>query len=202
MDDKWIVPHFEKMLYDNILFVKILNNFVNHTNDNYFKEKLKQTINFINSQFKNKDNLLGSAYDADSEGIEGKYYVWKYNELEKLLESDFKLFKKKYEITKEGNFEGSNILIEKTDIILNVDEKDNIKKIENKLLQLRQKRIKPFFDDKTQTDLNSFWIYSILHSSFILDDKNIYNKAINYFSSLQTLLNKIFFIVTIKVEKK
>ena len=193
VDDKWIVPHFEKMLYDNILFVKILNNFVNYTNDNYFKEKLKQTINFINSQFKNKDNLLGSAYDADSEGIEGKYYVWKYNELEKLLESDFELFKKKYEITKEGNFEGSNILIEKTDIILNVDEKDNIKKIENKLLQLRQKRIKPFFDDKTQTDLNSFWIYSILHSSFILDDKNIYNKAINYFSSLQTLLNNNIF---------
>ena len=193
VDDKWIVPHFEKMLYDNILFVKILNNFVNYTNDNYFKEKLKQTINFINSQFKNKDNLLGSAYDADSEGIEGKYYVWKYNELEKLLESDLELFKKKYEITKEGNFEGSNILIEKTDIILNVDEKDNIKKIENKLLQLRQKRIKPFFDDKTQTDLNSFWIYSILHSSFILDDKNIYNKAINYFSSLQTLLNNNIF---------
>ncbi len=193
VDDKWIVPHFEKMLYDNILFVKILNNFVNHTNNNYFKEKLKQTINFINSQFKNKDNLLGSAYDADSEGIEGKYYVWKYNELEKLLESDFELFKKKYEITEEGNFEGSNILIEKTDIILNADEKDNIKKIENKLLQLRQKRIKPFFDDKTQTDLNSFWIYSILHSSFILDDKNIYNKAINYFSSLQTLLNNNIF---------
>jgi len=193
VDDKWIVPHFEKMLYDNILFVKILNNFVNHTNDNYFKEKLKQTINFINSQFKNKDNLLGSAYDADSEGIEGKYYVWKYNELEKLLESEFELFKKKYEITKEGNFEGSNILIEKTDIILNADEKDNIKKIENKLLQLRQKRIKPFFDDKTQTDLNSFWIYSILHSSFILDDKNIYNQAINYLSSLQTLLNNNIF---------
>ena len=193
VDDKWIVPHFEKMLYDNILFVKILNNFVNYTNDRYFKEKLKQTINFINSQFKNKNNLLGSAYDADSEGIEGKYYVWKYNELEKLLASDFELFKKKYEITKEGNFEGSNILIEKKDITLNDYEKNNIKKIENKLLQFRQKRIKPFFDDKTQTDLNSFWIYSILHSSFILDDKNIYNQAINYFSSLQTLLNNNIF---------
>ena len=193
VDDKWIVPHFEKMLYDNILFVKILNNFVNHTNDNYFKEKLKQTINFINSQFKNKNNLLGSAYDADSEGIEGKYYVWKYDELEKLLVSDFELFKKKYEITKEGNFEGSNILIEKKDIILNADEKDNIKKIENKLLQFRQKRIKPFFDDKVQTDLNSFWIYSTLHSSYILDDQNIYNQAINYFNSLQTLLNNNIF---------
>ncbi len=193
VDDKWIVPHFEKMLYDNILFVKILNNFVNHTNDNYFKEKLKQTISFINSEFKNKNNLLGSAYDADSEGVEGKYYVWKYDELENLLTSDLELFKKKYEVTKEGNFEGSNILIEKKNINLNGDERDNIKKIEQKLLQLRKKRIKPFFDDKTQTDLNSFWIYSILQSSLILDDKNIYSQAINYFDNLQTILkNNIF----------
>ena len=193
VDDKWIVPHFEKMLYDNILFVKILNNFVNHTNDTYFKEKLKQTINFINSDFKNKNNLLGSAYDADSEGAEGKYYIWKYNELENLLASDLKLFKKKYEVTKEGNFEKSNILVEKKDINLNTDEKDNIKKIEQKLIESRKRRIKPFFDDKTQTDLNSFWIYSILHSSFILDDKNIYNQAINYFNNLQTILkNNIF----------
>ncbi len=193
VDDKWIVPHFEKMLYDNILFVKILNNFVNHTKDTYYKEKLKQTINFINSQFINKNNLLGSAYDADSEGIEGKYYVWKYDELENLLKSDLELFKKKYEITKEGNFEGSNILVEKKNINLSADEKDNIQKIEQKLLELRKKRIKPFFDDKTQTDLNSFWIYSILHSSFILDDKNIYSQAINYFNNLQTILkNNIF----------
>ena len=193
VDDKWIVPHFEKMLYDNILFVKILNNFVNHTNDTYFKEKLKQTINFINSDFKNKNNLLGSAYDADSEGAEGKYYIWKYNELENLLASDLKLFKKKYEVTKEGNFEKSNILVEKKDINLNTDEKDNIKKIEQKLIESRKRRIKPFFDDKTQTDLNSFWIYSILHSSFILDDKNIYNQAINYFNNLQAILkNNIF----------
>ena len=111
------------MLYDNILFVKILNEFVNHTNDNYFKNKLKQTINFINSEFKNKKNLLGSAYDADSEGEEGKYYVWKYNELENLLGSDLNYLIKKYEITKDGNFEGSNILIEKKDTNYNYDEK-------------------------------------------------------------------------------
>ena len=102
VDHKWVVPHFEKMLYDNILFVKVLNNFVNHTSDTYyFKEKLKQTINFINSEFKNKNNLLGSAYDADSEGIEGKYYVWKYEELEKLLTSDFEFLKKNMKLQKK-----------------------------------------------------------------------------------------------------
>ena len=193
VDDKWIVPHFEKMLYDNILFVKILNEFVNHTNDNYFKNKLKQTINFINSEFKNKKNLLGSAYDADSEGEEGKYYVWKYNELENLLGSDLNYLIKKYEITKDGNFEGSNILIEKKDTNYNYDENDKIENIEKKILQIRKKRTKPFFDDKTQTDLNSYWIYSILHSSFVLDDITIYNHAINYFNELKLVLkNRIF----------
>ena len=90
------------MLYDNILFVKVLNIFVNHTSDTYyFKDKLKQTINFINSEFKNKNNLLGSAYDADSEGVEGKFYVWKYEELEKLLTSDFEIFKKNMKLQKK-----------------------------------------------------------------------------------------------------
>ncbi len=193
VDEKWIIPHFEKMLYDNILFVKILNNFVNHTNESYFKEKLKQTIKFINSEFKNNNNLLGSAYDADSEGIEGKYYVWKSDELENLLKGDLELFKKKYEITEEGNFEGANILVEKNSININTLERETIKKIEQKLLYVREKRIKPFFDDKSQTDLNSYWIYSILHSSFVLDDKEIYNQAINYYNNLQKVLNNNIF---------
>ncbi len=193
VDEKWIVPHFEKMLYDNILFVKILNSFVNHTNDSYFKEKLKQTIKFINSEFKNKSDLLGSAYDADSEGIEGKYYVWEYKELENLLKDDLELFKKKYEITKEGNFEGANILVEKNDININTVERENIKNIEQKLCSIREKRIKPFFDDKSQTDLNSYWIYSILHSSFVLDDDEIYNQAINYYNNLKKILSNNLF---------
>ncbi len=193
VDEKWIVPHFEKMLYDNILYIKILNNFVNYTDDHYFITKLKQTINFINTEFKNKNNLLGSAYDADSEGVEGKYYVWKYSELENLLGSDLRDLLKKYEISKDGNFDGSNILIERIETNLTSEENNNINKIEQKLLEIRKKRIKPFFDDKTQTDLNSYWIYSILHSSFILDDSNIYNQAINYFNTLQSVLkNNIF----------
>ena len=121
VDEKWIVPHFEKMLYDNILFVKILNIFVNYSKDNYFKNKLSQTINFINSDFKNKNNLLGSAYDADSEGVEGKFYTWKYEELKNILENDLDLLKKKYEISESGNFEGLNILVEKSNHKLTAD---------------------------------------------------------------------------------
>ena len=185
VDEKWIVPHFEKMLYDNILFVKILNIFVNYSKDNYFKNKLSQTINFINSDFKNKNNLLGSAYDADSEGVEGKFYTWKYEELKNILDKDLELLKKKYEISENGNFEGLNILVEKNNHKLTVYQYDKIKKIEDKLKNIRDKRIKPFFDDKTQTDLNSYWIYSILHSSFILNDKKLLIKQMNILITLK-----------------
>ena len=193
VDDKWIVPHFEKMLYDNILFVRLLNFYVENTKDKYFRSKLVQSINFINQEFNNKDNLLGSAYDADSEGVEGKFYVWKHQDLKNLLKDKFELFNKKYEISEAGNFEGSNILIEKTDYIINENELKAIKELENKLLETRSKRSKPLFDDKTQTDLNSYWIYTILQSSIVLEEKEIFRKGMNYFNKLQNLLKDNLF---------
>jgi len=182
VDDKWIVPHFEKMLYDNILYVNLLNQFINKTNDSYLKLKLIQTINFINIEFKSKDNFLGSAYDADSEGIEGKYYIWKFDKLKNLLGKDLELFEKKYVISQNGNFEGLNILVQKQNIDLSTDEKIKIQELENKLLIERKKRIKPFFDDKIQTDLNCYWLYSTLFSSIILNDEKLFettNKKID-----------------------
>ena len=175
VDEKWIVPHFEKMLYDNIQYVSLLNNYLSIKESDYLKYKLKQTIKFINSEFLVKNSLLGSAYDADSDGIEGKYYVWKYQELKDVLQNELDIFKKKYQISEHGNFEGSNILVENTD--KNISTESNIKKIEQKLLGIRKKRNKPFFDDKVQTDLNAFWIYVNLYSSIILDDKVLLEKS-------------------------
>ena len=193
VDDKWIVPHFEKMLYDNILYVNLLNQFINKTNDSYLKLKLIQTINFINIEFKSKDNFLGSAYDADSEGIEGKYYIWKFDKLKNLLGKDLELFEKKYVISQNGNFEGLNILVQKQNIDLSTDEKIKIQELENKLLIERKKRIKPFFDDKIQTDLNCYWLYSTLCSSIILNDEKLFettNKKIDLIK--EKLKSKIY----------
>ena len=193
IDEKWIVPHFEKMLYDNILFVRTLNNYLINKKDKKLSDKLIQTINFINSEFLNYKNLLGSAYDADSEGIEGKYYVWNNEEIKGILGNDIDIFKKKYLVTKEGNFEGSNILIENDDYKLNENELEIINKSEKKLHEERKKRVKPFFDDKSQTDLNSFWIYTLLHSSFVLKNKTLRDKSFELLEILQkTLKNKIY----------
>ena len=193
VDDKWVVPHFEKMLYDNILFVRLLNFYVENTKNKYFRSKLIQSINFIHKEFNNKDNLLGSAYDADSEGIEGKYYIWKYQEIKNILKEKFELFNKKYEISEAGNFEGNNILVEKSGVVLNDTELEAIKEIENKLLEERNKRVKPLFDHKTQTDLNSYWIYTILHSSIVLENQEIFKVAMSYLNKIQHVLKDNLF---------
>ncbi len=193
VDEKWIVPHFEKMLYDNILYVNLLNHFLQKKKSDYLTSKLRETIKFINSDFLSDDTLLGSAYDADSEGIEGKYYVWKYDELEKLLKKNLQIIQKKYLITKEGNFEGSNILVEKINNKLTNEEILEIKEIKKILLNERKKRIKPFFDNKVQTDLNCYWLYSNLYSSLILNDQELYNKTINSINLINEKLKKNIF---------
>ena len=189
VDEKWIIPHFEKMLYDNIQYVNLLTKFYQKTKKEYFKKKLIQTINFLNKEFKNNENLYGSAYDADSEGVEGKYYVWSYEELKNLLQDDLSLLEKKYEISNTGNFEGKNILVESKKE-LTEEENNKIIEIEKKLVQERQKRIKPFFDNKSQTDLNAFLLDALINASIVLEDSKLKNDALDALKILSEKLSK------------
>ena len=84
VDENWIVPHFEKMLYDNAQFILLLSKYYKIKPEDYYKEKLEQTIEFLIKNFINKEGLFGSAYDADSEGVEGKYYVFSFNEVKEI----------------------------------------------------------------------------------------------------------------------
>ncbi len=171
VDDNWIIPHFEKMLYDNTQFVLLLSKFCKIKNETYYKNKLEQTIEFLKKDFLNKDGFLGSAYDADSDGEEGKYYVYTYEELKEL-----KNIQKYFEIKPEGNWENKIILVEK--------EKPDNETIK-KLLEIRSKRNKPFFDDKTQLDLNSLWISSLVAANEILPDKGYLKLAEEFFLKIE-----------------
>ena len=126
VDENWIIPHFEKMLYDNTQFILLLSKYCKINTKNYFKDKLEQTIEFLKKNFVNIEGFLGSAYDADSEGEEGKYYVYKYEEIKEI-----KNIEKYFEIKPEGNWENKIILIEK--------EKPT-KEVLEKLLNLRKKK--------------------------------------------------------------
>ena len=185
-DDRWIAPHFEKMLYDNILFIKLLGQFYILNPSQYYKDKIIQTVEFINKSFKNKENLLGSAYDADSEGVEGKYYVWEDKELRSHLGNDYDIFAKYFDISENGNWEGKNILIEKS-IKPTQEDIEKLKEIKNKLLNLRNKRPKPFFDDKTQIDLNSYWLSTLIFVAEVFDKEDWKKLALSNYKTIQNL---------------
>ena len=185
-DDRWIAPHFEKMLYDNILFINLLGQFYLQEPNEYYKEKLIQTVEFVNNSFKNKENLLGSAYDADSEGVEGKHYVWDDKELRSVLEKDYNLFAKYYDISENGNWEGKNILIEKS-IKPTKEENEKLKKIKNKLLSIREKRPKPFFDDKTQIDLNAYWISTLIFVAEVFNKEEWKKLSLSNYNLIKNL---------------
>ena len=112
--------------------------------------------------------------------------------MKKLLENDLKLFEKKYEISSAGNFEGKNILVESNNE-LNEGEQTKITQIEEKLIQERSKRVRPFFDDKSQTDLNAFILDTLIGSSIVLGDNNLKNEAMSTLEILnKKLSNKIY----------
>ena len=171
VDDAWIIPHFEKMLYDNTQFILLLAKYCKINNENYFKDKLEQTIDFLRLEFLNKDKLLGSAYDADSEGEEGKYYVFEYEEIKNIDKID-----EYFEVSASGNWENKNILVEKN---------KPPKAIVEKLLEIRKKRKKPFFDDKSQLDLNCLWISSLIAAHEILPENKYLDLAENFFSLIE-----------------
>ena len=180
VDENWLVPHFEKMLYDNAQFVLLLSKYLKINKNDYFKKKLIQTISFISKNFVHKNNnLLGSAYDADSEGEEGKYYTFDYSELIKI-----KNISSYFDISKEGNWEGKTILRE---------IKSPPSEIIDSLLKLRKKRLKPFFDNKIQLDLNCLWISALVKTHILIPEKGFLNSAEKIFKDLEKslLLNEI-----------
>ncbi len=172
VDENWLVPHFEKMLYDNVQFILLLSKFLKIKPTNYFLKKVNQTTNFLINNFLTKNtNLLGTAYDADSEGIEGKYYVYNFDELKNIEDID-----KYYDIKPGGNWEGKIILDE-------LGEPNE--KIIKQLLEIRKKRKKPFFDEKNQLDLNCLWISALISLNSVSPGKNYLKIAEEFFSNIE-----------------
>ena len=171
VDEDWIIPHFEKMLYDNTQFILLLSKYCKLKPDTYFKEKLYQTINFLIKNFTNNEGFLGSALDADSDGVEGKYYVFSYDEIKDIENID-----NYFEIKPEGNWENKIILVEKLK-----PNKSTLKE----LYEIRSKRNKPLFDDKTQLDLNSLMISALVSANEILPEKNYLKLAEEIFNKIE-----------------
>ena len=165
-DSRWLVPHFEKMLYDNALIPIVYAEAYQITKDSFYLSVVTKTLNFILREMTSKEGGFYSAKDADSDGEEGKYYVWNKKEIQQVLDKDADVFCLFYDVTDGGNFEGKTILCNNlalSSVAFKFGKtEDEVKKILDesvqKLLEIRSKRISPGLDDKILTSWNALMI--------------------------------------------
>ncbi|RLZ12371.1 thioredoxin domain-containing protein [Faecalibacter macacae] len=164
VDPYWKVPHFEKMLYDNGQLLSLYANAYKVFGEAEYKNVIDETVSWLKDEMLSPENAFYAAIDADSEGEEGKYYVWNSNELEQILEDDFPIFKKYYNVDGFGEWEhGNNILMRLTDDedfcdknSISLDElQQKVKAWKSILNPIREARIKPHRDEKILTSWNA-----------------------------------------------
>ena len=185
-DDQWLVPHFEKMLYDNALIIDALCDAYKITGDEIYKNGIEKTLTFCFDFMQNKDGGYYAALDADSEGVEGKFYLWHQEEIEKILEEDAPFFCKYYGVEKNGNWEHNNILHIKTPLSLfaiqegiDIDDcKLRLKIAVSKLIAVRNKRIHPAIDDKIILSWNALLLDALCNAAATLQDQMYIDRAI------------------------
>jgi len=155
-DTEWLAPHFEKMLYDNALLLSVMSEAFQLTGKRHYRDVIKETMEFVQREMLHPSGGFYSALDADSEGVEGKFYTWSKNEIEQLLGEDAAIFCDYYDVTAGGNWEHTNILwVRKSSVNFaaekEISEDELLKTLHHckeKLMLARSKRIRPLLDDK------------------------------------------------------
>ena len=155
-DTEWLAPHFEKMLYDNALLISVLSEAYQLTGNDRYKEVIEETIQFVQHELLHPQMAFYAALDADSEGVEGKFYVWSLEEINKIVGEDAAIFCEYFDVSEIGNWEHTNILRVKKSIENFAKEKKieivQLKKLLDRgkkiVLEERNKRIRPLLDDK------------------------------------------------------
>lgn len=172
VDEKWLVPHFEKMLYDNAILAQSYLEAWQLTKRPVYRQVCEEILNYVLRDMTHPDGGFYSAEDADSEGHEGLFYTWLHKDVMEILGPEGKLFCAFYDITPQGNFEGRNILhtplsLEEFATEHQLAEEDLRKQFEvqrHKLWEAREKRIHPFKDDKILSSWNGLMIYTLVEA--------------------------------------
>lgn len=186
-DANWHIPHFEKMLYDNAQLVTLYSQAYQATKDTLYKKVVFETLDFVQQELTSPEGAFYASLDADSEGEEGKFYIWTKAEMAEALGNDAELFSVYYNVTAAGNWEhGNNILLRnKTDETLAnlfqipVEElKDTIEKCKKILLKIRNSRIKPGLDDKILSSWNALMITSYAKAYRVFNESTFLETAV------------------------
>jgi uncharacterized protein YyaL (SSP411 family) len=186
VDAQWMVPHFEKMLYDNAQLVSLYTHAWQTYKSSLYKTIVEETIAFVERELTSPEGLFYSGLDADSEGVEGKFYIFTYDEINQALGSDAEFACEYYQITTEGNWEHGNNILLAADTLENFAEKksisiaeciEKIHTIKARLFAFREPRIRPGLDDKCVTSWNALMIKSYIDAGMALGNEVYIQRA-------------------------
>jgi uncharacterized protein len=178
VDERWLVPHFEKMLYDNAQLLELLALAYRQSGKPLYRQRATETVGWLSREMTTGEGAFSASLDADSEGQEGKFYVWSLAEVEQALgQADAAFFVQHYDVTAEGNFEGHNIINLLQHLPRSIEDEAKLAVLRQKLFMLREGRIRPGLDDKVLADWNGLMIAALANAGSMLDQPDWIERA-------------------------
>ena len=194
VDEKWLVPHFEKMLYDNAQILELLALAYRRGASRLFLQRAEQTVDWLFREMSTPEGAFCASLDADSEGQEGKFYVWSRDEIDAVLgPRDGKTFSECYDVSPGGNFEGRNILNRLNRLRTPTRDRDGdlahpetpLAQLRQKLLDARDQRVRPGLDNKVLADWNGLMIAALANAGAMLNKPAWLAKARTAFAFIE-----------------
>jgi uncharacterized protein YyaL (SSP411 family) len=171
VDERWLVPHFEKMLYDNAQLLELLALAHTRSSRPLFRARARETVDWLVREMTTDGGAFCASLDADSEGEEGKFYVWSLQEIMEVLgKEDGAFFAKHYDVTADGNFEGHNILNRLNRPPTSDADESRLASMRASLLVARSRRVRPGLDDKVLADWNGLMIAALVNAGILLGE--------------------------------
>ncbi len=191
VDERWLVPHFEKMLYDNALLLELLALAWQRSGNELFRTRARETVEWLAREMTTPDGAFAASLDADSEGEEGKFYVWSENEIIELIGPEAAgFFARFYDVTHDGNFEGHTILNRlKAPPRAHADE-ERLAALRAILLDARAGRVRPSLDDKVLADWNGLMIAALTNAAVVFGEPAWIAMAWRAFDFIATSMTK------------
>jgi uncharacterized protein YyaL (SSP411 family) len=190
IDERWLIPHFEKMLYDNAASVELLTLVWQMTRSPLYAARVDETIDWLLREMVTKEGGFASSLDSDSEGEEGKYYVWSEAEIDDVLgPNDAPFFKQVYGVTAQGNWNGKNVLHRlNAQGFLRPDQEAVLTRCRRMLQMARAKRVRPQLDDKMLADWNGMAIAALVQASAVFRKPEWHMAALRAFRAIEDTL--------------
>jgi uncharacterized protein YyaL (SSP411 family) len=203
VDERWLVPHFEKMLYDNAQLLELIalahsrskNGVASlayaRSGNALFRSRAEETVGWLTREMTTGEGAFCASLDADSEGEEGKFYVWSLAEIVRILgQEDADFFARHYDVTAEGNFEGHNILNRLARVPASAADETRLASLRERLLAARAARARPGLDDKVLADWNGLMIAGLVNAGVVFDEPSWLQLAARAFKFIATEMSR------------